>query len=185
MFSFEIGRWVPKFILGDKNGYALAKAIESAMRAMNDAVLQGVKCVTDCKEMPEWRLDELAWEYNATWYNYDADIERKRAQIEGAMEYYNRLGTPEAVQRAIADVFGDGTVKEWFQYEGEPYHFRVHTTNTTILLENRARFMRLLDAVKNTRSVLDEVIYEGEARTTEWIATAVVGVCSNIVAVAE
>lgn len=164
MMEFNIEQLMPKFILGDRNGYALAKAIEVGLRALLRIAGEGLAMIDDVEAMPEWRLDEMAWELNAAWYDYDADIERKRAQIAGAQTYYNRIGTPSAVQGAIADVFGDGVVREWFEYGGEPYHFEVRTSNTSILRENRAKFLKLLELVKNLRSVLDNVYYEGEGR---------------------
>ena len=45
MFKFYVSRFVPKFILADKNGYAIAKAIEAAMQYMNKAIDTGVKCI--------------------------------------------------------------------------------------------------------------------------------------------
>ena len=39
MFTFDITKWVPRFLLNDKNGYALAKAIEAALQMMNDTSL--------------------------------------------------------------------------------------------------------------------------------------------------
>lgn len=174
MIPFEIERMVPKFLLRDKNGYALAKAIEAGLKYYCDAVKKGASIIEDVDSMPEWRLDEMAWELGAEWYDYGADIERKRAQIAGAEEYYNRLGTPSAVQRIINDVYGEGTIEEWFNYDGQPYHFSVNTTNDSAIMENRAKFLALLDQVANVRSVLDNVYYYGSKDANAYAATRVV-----------
>ena len=56
MIDFNVTQHVPKFILRDKNGYALAKAIEAGMRIMNDTAQDGLDCVTNIDTMPEWTL---------------------------------------------------------------------------------------------------------------------------------
>ena len=176
----------PAFILGDKNGYALAKAIEKMMGLFHEAVQKGIETLKDIDKMPEWRLDELAWEMNIFWYDRDADISIKRAQIRGAQEYYMRLGTPAAVERALNDVYGGGRVEEWQEYGGEPFSFRVYTTDPEALQEKREKFLRLLESVKNVRSVLDEIIYvgaEGAAQIT--VGTAATGTYATASATAK
>ena len=59
MIKFDVTKNVPKFILRDKNGYAIAKAIEAGIQKMNDIVEEGVSYIEDTEAMPEWRLDEL------------------------------------------------------------------------------------------------------------------------------
>lgn len=177
MMNSSVNQLFPSFILSDKNGYAMARAIARALQIVCDTVQDGIDTVMRIDKMPEWRLDELAWEFNITWYDYAASIDEKREQIKGAMSYYDRLGTPAAVRRAISDVYGAGYVSEWFEYGGEPYHFKVYTTNVSVLHENRERFIKLLDKVKNVRSVLDNLYYNGNSSAAKlYAATKCTGV---------
>lgn len=176
MLDIDISRLFPKYLLSDRNGYAMACAIGKALEIIDAKVSEGLDTLQNVDAMPEWRLNELAWEYNLTWYDYNADIMEKRAQIAGAMEYYNRLGTPDAVRRAISDVFGGGQVEEWFTYGGDPYHFRVTTSDMSALYEKRAKFMKIINAVKPLRSTLDNIYYNGGEGTASGAAlTAYVG----------
>ena len=178
--EFDIRHFVPQFIMQDVNGAALACAMERGLQKMTEIVADGVQTVLNIEAMPAWRLDELAWEYNITWYDYNAEISHKREQIRGAMDYYTRLGTAAAVRRAISDVYGAGHIEEWFQYGGTPYHFRVYTTNVTVLQENRERFLHLLSQVKNARSVLENVIYNGASSAARiYAATKCVGLAAS------
>lgn len=152
----------PKYLKNDRNGYALIKAIEAADNYLAGRTDEAINTLNNVETMPEWRLDERAWEMNLTWYDYTAGVEVKRNQIRGARDYFDRLGTPYAVEQAIADVWGEGRVEEWFEDGSEPYHFSVYTSNTGALIENRRKFMALLDRVKNVRSVLDSIIYYGQ-----------------------
>lgn len=153
MFKVDITKMVPRFILNDKNGYALAKALEAGAQMMNDIINDGVRCIADYDAMPEWRLDELAWETNCL-YDYNADIETKRKWIKNAIPWYRLYGTPEAVYRYISSYFDDIILEENWIYGGEPYHFRV-TVEGTWTPENEAWARKAIDTAKNVRSVLD------------------------------
>ena len=178
-------RMAPRFLLQDKDGYAFVCVIEWLDGYLAQKAQEALQTLFDADRMPEWRLDERAWEMNMRWYDYSGSVERKRAQIKGAKDYYRRLGTPYAVERAIEDVYGEGLVEEWFDYGGEPYHFTVATTNTGALLENRAKFERILEYVKNVRSVLDNVTYYGEEGQAQgFVAAAMAGAEGQIFATA-
>lgn len=155
MFTFDVTKHVPRFLLEDKNGYALAKAIEAGVQMMNDTIQQGVNCIFDYDTMPEWRLDELAWELNCL-YDYNADIATKRQWIKDAIPLYRLFGTPQAVYRYIASYFGDMDLEESWQYDGDPYHFRV-TVEGAWTPENEAWARKAIAAAKNVRSVLDSL----------------------------
>lgn len=153
MFTFDITKWVPRFLLNDKNGYALAKAIEAALQMMNDIIDQGVNCLTDYETMPEWRLDELAWELNCL-YDYHADVETKRQWIISAIPYYRLYGTPEAIYKYIGSYFDAIDLEEFWVYNGDPFHFRVMVDGEWTP-ENEAWARKAIDKAKNVRSVLD------------------------------
>lgn len=153
MFTFDITKWVPRFLLNDKNGYALAKAIEAALQMMNDIIDQGVNCLTDYETMPEWRLDELAWELNCL-YDYHADVETKRQWIINAIPYYRLYGTPEAIYKYIGSYFDAIDLEEFWVYNGDPFHFRVMVDGEWTP-ENEAWARKAIDKAKNVRSVLD------------------------------
>ena len=163
--DFQVERLVPRFFLTDRNGYAFIKALEYLYERIDAIIDSGLAQLWDVQSMEEWRLDEMAWEMNVTWYDYRADIETKRAVIAGAGAYRDRIGTPYAVEQAITDVFGTGKVEEWFEYGGEPGYFRVLTTNVSALNENREKFVKLLEKVKNCRSLLENIYYFGSGST--------------------
>ena len=153
MFTFKAEQWVPKFILDDTNGYAVAKAIEAAMQALNGVVAQGLACIYDYDTMPEWRLDELAWETNCL-YDYNAGIEAKRIWIKNAIPYYRLFGTPQAVYKFLSGYFDEVELEENWNYGADPFHFRV-TVEGTWTPEHEAWALRAIAAAKNVRSVLD------------------------------
>ena len=155
MFTFDITKFVPKFILADKNGYAIAKALGAVLQMMNDIIDEGVKCVSDFDSMPEWRLDELAWETNCL-YDYNANVETKRDWIRNAIPYYRLYGTPRAIIKYVGSYFDSIELEEAWIYDGEPYHFRV-TVDGEWNPANEAWARKAIDKAKNVRSVLDNL----------------------------
>lgn len=155
MIDFDIARLMPRFLMRDKSGYALAKAIEAALNAMDTTISAGLAALSDVETMPEWRLDELAWEYNCL-YDYDASVDEKRAWIRDALPMYRVYGTPEAIYQYLRGVFGVVEVEEWWQYGADPFHFRVIASGTwTDAKEAWARYA--VRVASNLRSVLDDI----------------------------
>lgn len=155
MIQFNIEQLVPVFILNDKNGYALAKAIETGFLEFDRIIQQGVDCLLVIDSMPEWRLDEFAKEMNCPYDNF-APIETKRILIRLALATNRYYGTKGALQKYFEDLFGDTEIEEAHDYGGYPFHFRV-TVNENWDSEKAALAAKIIDKVKNVRSVLDEL----------------------------
>lgn len=155
MIPFRIEQLIPGFILRDKNGLAVAKAIEKIIEITNATILSGVNAITDVERMPEWRLDELAWEYNCL-YDYSAPIEAKRRWIRDAVPLYSIYGTPDAIYKYLEGYFDSIELEEWWQYNADPYHFRITVSGEwTSAKEAWAR--RAIETAKNVRSVMDSI----------------------------
>ncbi len=75
--------------------------------------------------LPEDVLDILAQDLKVDWYDYNAEIEVKRRTIKDNWHVHKKMGTKSAVETAVSDVWPTSVVEEWFDYSGDPYHFRV------------------------------------------------------------
>lgn len=155
MIDFTIHQLFPDFILADKNGYAMAKAIERALQIMCSTIQTGVDNLQDIDKMPEWRLDEMAWELGCL-YDHNANIEIKRRWIKDATPLYSALGTPQSIYNFIEGFFDQVELEEHWQYAGDPFHFRV-TVSGEWNDANEAWLRRAIEASKNVRSVLDDI----------------------------
>ena len=113
-------------------------------------------------ELPEEILDVLAVELRTPAYDDSYNIEIKRELIRGTLVFYQRLGTPAAVNWVVQTIFGNGHIDEWFNYDGDPHHFRVYVRNdgTFRSLEGLADFLRIIAIVKRLSSWLDTIIVE-------------------------
>lgn len=165
MFDFDIRQLFPRFILADKNGYAMARAIEAGLKYFLNVVQDGLDCVQNPEKMPEWRLDEMAWEYDIL-YDYDADIATKRNWISDAMHFYRVYGTAQGIVQYLKAAFDSASVEEWWEYGGDPFHFKVNATGEWSE-EAEAWAWKSIAWVKNLRSVLDTITFNaGDVTTT-------------------
>ncbi len=76
-------------------------------------------------DLDEAVLDILAVDLKIDWYDFDAKIDVKRRVVMDSWYIHHRMGTRSAVETAISDVYPHSIVEEWFEYGGDPYHFRV------------------------------------------------------------
>ncbi|MCD8204482.1 MAG: phage tail protein I [Coprobacillus sp.] len=111
---------------------------------------------------PEEILDYLAVELRTQYYSEDLDIETKRSLVRNTLLWYMTAGTPAAVEELVEIVFGYGEVQEWFEYDGEPYWFKI-VTDTPLGEDNVAYFSEMVKRVKNTRSHLGSISVHREA----------------------
>lgn len=155
MIPVHIEHLFPDFLLNDKNGYAMAKAIEAGLKYFCGTIAKAYRDFADVESMPEKRLDELAWEYNCL-YDYSADVESKRRWIREALPMYRILGTPAAIIQYMQGYFDEVKVEEWWEYGGEPYHFRV-LLNGDVNTSKMQWVKKAIDRAKNVRSELDNI----------------------------
>lgn len=129
--------------------YAINRMLK---RLLSCAEKAGVYAVID--KLGDEELDLLALELDAQYYDNASNISVKRGIIKNAVKWHFSTGTPAAVQELIEVVFGAGSVKEWWEYGGEPYFFRARAE--AVLTESTIdSFIRIIQNVKNTRSHLE------------------------------
>ena len=104
---------------------------------------------TQLDTWPEEILDIIAVEKNIFWYDPNAAGDIKRNIIRNCNKVFRTLGT---------NYFGDGQIEEWYEYDGQPYHFRVLTTNTKVTGDLAEQFHKAVEAVKRKSTRLHEVL---------------------------
>lgn len=159
-------------------GYAIKKGTQLLYRYAQHLYLW-----TDIDNQPEDVLDLMAAELRTQYYKQDLDIEAKRRLVKGTFAWYMTAGTPEAVEELITAIFGEGEVKEWFEYDGKPYCFKV-ITSAIMTPDINDFFTMMIQRVKNTRSHLDAVeikrrtdqtIFAGVGQFTSYKPSTIVG----------
>lgn len=170
--QIDLVKLLPEFMRGDRANNGLAAGTNIVLRDVaTKAKLLTVWNRID--NMTDEQLDELAWELNVEWYKSTADIQTKRAIIKSSDKVHAKLGTKWAVEQIITDYFGSGAVREWWEYGGEPYHFKVFSTNPGLVNEHHEEFLAMLEVVKRKSAWLDAVIISltGEMNIFAGVAT--------------
>ena len=131
--------------------YAIRAGTQLLVKYTNNATVTGA-----AEAAPEAALDLMATELRTQYYDTTYSKNIKRSLIQNTMRWYQIAGTKAAVEELAQTIFGNCTVEEWFEYNGEPYHFRV-ITNALAEPDNIEQFTTLLRSIKNFRSHLDSV----------------------------
>ena len=103
-------------------------------------------------------LDQLAWQLHVESYEAAVDEDAKRRLIAGSLLLHRRRGTPWAVRTALETALRtEATIKEWFNYGGKPFFFRVRldVSGSGMDEQGLTSAVRLILDYKNVRSWLD------------------------------
>lgn len=155
--EIEFIRLLPRFMRDDTAVQGLAAGIDEIIPELT-AAIKKLTTWDHIDELSEAELDELAWELNIPWYETGASIAIKREIVKASDQVYKRLGTKWAVENVISTYFGSGHVSEWWEYDGEPGHFQVHSSNPSLNNERFNEFLSLLEKVKRASAKLDSVV---------------------------
>lgn len=111
--------------------------------------------------LDESLLDILAYDYKVDWWDPEYTLEEKRRTLKDSWRVHKLLGTKAAVETAISAIYPNTTVQEWFEYGGEPYHFRlcIDASDSVIDLSKQRRVLKRLEYYKNLRSWNDRIEY--------------------------
>ncbi len=74
---------------------------------------------------PEELLPWLAWEEGVDLWDPDWPVEKKRQAIAKSWEMHRAKGSRQGLVDAIDLLNFGAVVEEWFEYGGQPYHFRL------------------------------------------------------------
>lgn len=114
------------------------------------------------EELSETWLDVLAYDLHVDWYDYDYPIEAKRAIIRDSVRVHQKLGTKAAVEMALGGIHPQSEIEEWFDYDGEPFRFRIvlDTTQSRVAADYD-EIVRTVDIYKRLTAHLDGLYYQG------------------------
>ena len=94
--------------------------------------------------------------------SFDVDIDglnenEARELIKNAFEIHYYSGTFYSLNKALSALYADAKVKEWFDYAGLPYHFKLEldASKNGVSLQTLKRSDEIINTYKNVRSVYD------------------------------
>lgn len=163
---------LPTSIASDETIKNICTSIVGRLKLINEKA-ELVLLLPRLDQLPETLVDELAWQYHVDFYDYAADINKKRALVRKAIDWHRRKGTPAAVEEVCAAVFKSAKVWENWEYGGEPYHFQVRMISESIpnqsVIDN---LYRAIKESKNARSWLDALSFDRQISGSLFIGGA-------------
>ncbi|ADV47024.1 phage tail protein [Nitratifractor salsuginis] len=105
-------------------------------------------------------LDALAEDMQTYFLTGEEAEDQKRRAIANSFQIHRKKGTPWALTQAFGALDMGARIEEWFDYDGEPYHFRLDLspTDKQITIELRDKLLESVNDLKNVRSTIDELV---------------------------
>ena len=128
-------------------------------------------------------LDILAYDFKIDWWDAGYSVDEKRRLFKSCWDVHRKLGTPAAIVSALSSVYKLATVREWWQYGGKPYRFRlsIDTAGEFFDSEKLNSVVQKATFYKNLRSVLEEVDFQIERSMELFVGLALqTGVVQNM-----
>lgn len=122
--------------------------------------------------MDDDKLDFLAVEQRVLFYSTDLTPDVKRKLILNSIYWHMTLGTRKSMEEILNIIFKNENTKieEWYEYGGEPYHFKVliDSEKQDLQIDDIAKKIKLykrliahLDSV-NIRKIKQTKLYIGQ-----------------------
>jgi len=150
----------PPNLLNDPVIRALLEATDPELQKVKEQIINVIIYPRIDEIEDEELLDLLAWQFHVEGYELAKTVEEKRNLVKNAIELHRYKGTKYAVEKVLSTLNLGGKVKEWFEYGGEPYRFKVDLgiKNKEITPELHQKLLELINKYKNERSWLEEVL---------------------------
>lgn len=159
--------------LNRENLQQVAQLIDIKMHELN-MLSELVSIYPRIDELSSALIDALAIQFHVDFYDTTLPLDKRRSLVKNSVRWHMRKGTKGVVQELVQTVFDSGVVKEWFGYEGEPYHFRVDLLSAPeITPENLDLIVKVVNTVKNVRSWLDGIGFTRSAKGIAYYGAAV------------
>ena len=160
IYSVNFADYLPETLKRDPKMNALAIAITEQMLGVSKNI-DNVLIYSRMDELPEELVDILAFDMHVDWYDYSYPLEAKRKILKSSVKVHKKMGTIYAIQTALASFYPETRVIEWFEYEGNPYTFRVEINVTDFYetIENKNKIVKIINMYKRLSAHLEFIIY--------------------------
>ena len=164
---------IPQSISGDKTVRELCQVLDNFLFPIDkDTRLSLIYSKIDT--LPIEVIDLLAWQLHVDSYDLAADDDARRSIVKTAILDHRYKGTPWALTQAVRLVVPDGKIKEWQDYGGNPYRFKVTTEQGLGSAMHLQNLLRVIANSKNVRSWLDGIEQEISVPATTYAGAKLV-----------
>lgn len=170
--NLQLTQLLPASIAADTTVKNISLSVETILQTVAGQTA-AVLLLPHLDELPEAVIDELAWQYHVDTYSADFAIDVKRQLIRQSIAWHHKKGTPAAVTDMLSTIYASAQLEEFWEYGGEPYHFRVTVgedrTDSAQTIDDAIRVIKLS---KNVRSWLDGIKFRRNITGTIYLGAA-------------
>lgn len=170
IYNIDLTRTLPPILKQDKTMQALSTVIAEELQETARMISNNV-IYAKLDELPENLLDILAYDLHVDWYDYGYPIEVKRELVKTSIKVHRKMGTVYAVETVIRAVHQDSRIEEWFDYEGEPFHFKVivNAGNSNVKIDMND-LIKKINHYKRLSAHLDSINIEKTKKARFYVA---------------
>lgn len=150
---------LPPNLCEDKHIVASAKAIDAINQQTISKIADSV-LIPNIDQLPDDILDVMARQWHLENFDTSWPETTKRNAIKKSLTWHRKKGTKAIVQDVVDELFAKCLVREWFEYNGKPYMFRLEGSIDDIksIGQKKSEIIYAINGVKNVRSWLDYIV---------------------------
>lgn len=154
-------RLFPQSLQRDEFVIALIEAFEIQMRELYDEFyfITGKLSKNDFESLPETLIDYLAYERHVDFYE-NLTPEEKQNVVKNSFKVHRKKGTKQSLLTVFESLNMKAKIFEWFEYNGNPYHFKITLEDTSPDILKIPILYRMILSTKNMRSVLQGIFFK-------------------------
>lgn len=162
IYSVSLLDLMPDSLKQDPIVVAMVKALDVEWMATAQEIKKAI-LYENLELLSDDILDVIAVENHVDFYDTTLPKEKKYGIIRNSDAIHRYKGTPYAIEQIASIIFENSTVSEWFDYDGEPHHFRVETEQVFFEDGELTRFNQLVESVKRKSSWFDGIVFKTKA----------------------
>lgn len=134
---------------------AVAETRLSAISVKN----QKITSLFDPKNIDVDFLPYLAYALKVDFYSDNLSEQEKRNLISSSITLRRHKGTKYAIERILEQFNLTASVSEWFEYSGQPYHFKVDIESIGVAYsaQELLTIEKYINSYKNVRSWIESI----------------------------
>ena len=141
-----------------KNAQEIAKTVDEVLHKY-ESKIQKVLIYPVIDQLDSELVDALAIQLHCDFYDKSLSLEKRRQIVKTSIAWHRIKGTPAAVEMLTQTIFRNSYTKEWFEYGGRPYFFRmvqdISDGREDVTPETLAQLKKAIWMGKNVRSWLE------------------------------
>lgn len=162
IYDVSLFDFIPFNFKDDKETVYIIETIDYLLKERFIKKIPEVILLDRVDQLEEWKINELFSEFHVDYYNKNVSIDQKRELIKTSLLTHRTKGTPFALKIITDILFKNGKVMEWFDYEGDPYRFKISTQSDLKNQDDYEQTIQAIELYKNARSWLESIIFNRE-----------------------